>query len=632
MMNLTIDYYPYPLGVRCVEEKGKKGLFVSYVSDVSESVECGIVLFDQKSGEKLAEYPFNDRQRIGKVYFQTIENVEPGKVSYLFYEGNKLIADRHAKGFAGSDIYGEPKGEEDYKAILETKAYNWGTDKRPKLPYEECVVYCLHVRGFTKHSTSGVKGKGTFAGIIEKLPYLKELGITTLELQPAYEFNELQKPVAPKTKSVGIVVKEDAQRLNYWGYKEAFYYAPKRSYSKGNNPSREFKDMVKALHENGMEVVMQFYFPEGIAHAEILEILRFWRVFYHVDGFHIMGNDLPVKEAAEDVFLQDCKLWHYDFPVKELYSDNQMPAYRNLASYNDGFMYDVRRLLKGDEGMLYDVMQRLRANPATHGVINYVSNYYGFTMMDLVSYERKHNEDNGENNRDGSDYNCSWNCGAEGNSRKKQVVALREKQLKNAFTFLMLSQGTPLFFMGDEFGNSQKGNNNPYCQDNDITWLNWRDLIKNKALFEYVKDMIAFRKAHGVFCRPKECMLMDYKSCGYPDLSYHGSEAWKPSWEHYSRHIGFMLCGEYAQSDRGNYYYVAINMHWETKEFALPKLPKGVSWNCCFSTTGEYPERKVNTETVSDKEEKSKVMKMDWKKDDTYTVASRSIAVFVGSR
>lgn len=619
MMNFTRDYYPYPLGVRYLEEKGKKGLFASYVS---ESEDCGIVLFDRKTGEELRKYPFSAEQRVGKVYYQVVSDIEPKNVSYLFYEGDKLIADRRAKGFAGTDCFGEVKAEADYKAIVEEKTYDWGTDKLPKLPYEDCIAYCLHVRGFTKHNTSGVKGKGTFAGIVEKIPYLKELGITTLELQPAYEFNELPKAEPVKTQNKNVLVKEEEVKLNYWGYKEAFYYAPKRSYAKSAEPAKEFKDMVKALHENGMEVVMQFYFPETVSHTEMLEILRFWHVVYHVDGFHLLGAGLPVKEVAIDAFLQDCKLWYYEFPVKELYPNGQKPVYRNLAAYNDSYMYDVRRLLKGDEGMVYDVMKQMRANPSTNGVINYLTNYYGFTLMDLVSYERKYNEDNGEDNKDGTDYNCSWNCGAEGPSRKKQIVALREKQLKNAFSFLLLSQGTPLFFMGDEFGNSQKGNNNPYCQDNEVTWLNWRDLNKNQALFEYVKELIAFRKAHGVFHLPKECMLMDYKSCGYPDLSYHGSEAWKPSWEHYSRHVGFMLCGEYAQGDRGSFYYVAVNMHWESQEFALPKLPKGKKWICSVSTDAENMTKQVETVV-----EKSEVVK-----DAVYTIAPRSVAVFVGTK
>ena len=617
MMNISQKLYPYPLGVRYFEEKGKKGLFASYVS---EKEECGIVLFDRKTGDELGKYSFTPEQRIGKVYYQTILNIESKNVSYLFYEEDKPVADRHARGFVGADSFGEAKGETDYKAIIEEKAYDWGTEKLPKLPYEECVAYCLHVRGFTKHNTSGVRGKGTFAGIIEKIPYLKELGITTLELQPAYEFNEQPKPEEQK-RDKNILRKEERDRLNYWGYKEAFYYAPKRSYAKGD-PVKEFKDMVKALHENHMEVVMQFYFPETIVGPEVVEILRFWHFTYHVDGFHLMGNQLPVKEVAEDAFLKDCKLWYYDFPVKDLYPNEKKPAYRNLASYHDGYMYAVRRLLKGDEGMVYDVMKLMRANPSTNGVINYVSNYWGFTMMDLVSYERKHNEDNGEENRDGNDNNCSWNCGVEGPTHKKQVVTLREKQLRNAFAFLMLSQGTPLFFMGDEFGNSQKGNNNPYCQDNEVTWLNWKDLNKNKALYEYVKELIAFRKTHGVFHLPKECMLMDYKSCGYPDLSYHGSEAWKPSWEHYSRQVGFLLCGKYAGEWEDNFYYVAVNMHWEAHEFALPKLPKGKRWSCCFSTDWQKQVR----------EREALAEKKAFPREAVYTIAPRSITVFLGSK
>ena len=190
MMNFTREYYPYPLGVRYLEEKGKKGLFVSLVS---ENEKCGIVLFDRKTGEELGKYPFLPEQRVGKVFYQSIFNIEPKNVSYLFYEGDKLMADKRAKGFAGADSFGEPKGDADYKGIVEEKAYDWEADRLPKLPYEECIAYCLHVRGFTKHNTSGVRGKGTFAGIIEKIPYLKELGITTLELQPAYEFNEMPK-------------------------------------------------------------------------------------------------------------------------------------------------------------------------------------------------------------------------------------------------------------------------------------------------------------------------------------------------------------------------------------------------------------------------------------------------------
>lgn len=634
-MNMTQKFYPYPLGVQYFEQKGIKGINAAFSS---KERECGIVLFDQRTGEEVSRHPFLPENKVGRVYYQTITGIDPQKISYLFYEGERLIADWHAKGFAGKDVYGEAKDAEDYKAVLEQKVYDWGEDRLPQIPYEDCVAYCLHVRGFTRHSSSGVKAKGTFAGIIEKIPYLKELGITTLELQPVYEFNELPKP-EKKKQNKKVLVKDEESKLNYWGYKEGFYYAPKRSYAKGTDACKECKDMIKALHENGMEAVLQFYFPEGVSKLEILEILRFWRFTYHADGFHLMGNGLPVKELAEDAYLSDCKLWYYDFPMDELYSEGNQPKLRKLATYTDAYMYDVRKLLKGDEGMLYEVMKRMRANPSSNGIVNYLTNYYGFTMMDMVSYEQKHNEDNGEHNKDGNDYNCSWNCGAEGATRKKQVLTLREKQLKNAFTFLMLSQGTPLFFMGDEFGNSQKGNNNPYCQDNEVAWLNWKDLHKNKALYEYVKALIAFRKTHSVFHQAKECMLMDYKSCGYPDLSYHGSEAWKPSWEYYGRHVGFMLCGEYAPYRKEAFYYVAINMHWEERTFALPKLPKGMKWAECLTTSETKAllaeeVQKPTAEMVKEEAgfQKKPEIKNTGIKESIYTLAPRSIAVFKGSK
>ncbi len=605
MLNSKQGFCPYPLGVTYFEDRSCKELRVSFAS---EREKCGIILYDRNTLKEVGRYPFSKTQRMGKVYYLRIPGIDAKKVSYLFYEDDKLVEDKKAVCYTDTVEYGIAKDATSYRAGFVTKEYDWGEDKLPQLSYEESVAYVLHVRGFTKHSSSGVKAKGTFQGIIEKIPYLKELGITTLEIQPAYEFNELVKIDTERhNTSKGIVIKEEERKLNYWGYQEGYYYSPKCSYAKSADAVTEFKNMVKALHANQMELIMQFYFPASVPKLEILDVLRFWHFTYHVDGFHLMGDNMPVKQLAEDAFLADCKLWYYHFPVEELYPDSQKPANVRLATYNDGYMYDLRRLLKGDEGMLYEVMKHMRTKTATHGVINYLTNYYGFTMTDLVTYERKYNEANGEANKDGNDCNFSWNCGIEGSTRKKQIQILREKQIKNAFALLLLSQGTPLFFMGDEFGNSQKGNNNPYCQDNDVTWLNWKDLQKNIKQFHYVKNLIAYRKNHGVFHLEHECMIMDYKGCGYPDISYHGSEAWKPSWEHYSRHMGFMLCGEYAKDCEGKFFYVAINMHWEVHTFALPKLPKGLAWKKEFSTEVEEGE-------------------------DIYQIAPRSITVFVGEK
>ncbi len=581
------------------------------VSFVSEEENCGIILYDKKSGKEIKRISFPKAQKIGNVYYMDVENVNPQKISYMFYENERLVVDKYAKAYQVEGKYGALKGAEAYKAVLTDGSYDWEGDSFPYLAYEESIVYGMHIRGFTKHSSSGVKGKGTFAGVIEKLPYLKELGVTTVEFQPIYEFNEIPA-IEKNIKQQQMLLQEP--KLNYWGYQEAYYYAPKQAYSDKADASAECKDMIKAFHKNNMEVIMQVYFKNDTSIHDIVQVLRFWHIEYHVDGFHLIGEVPQIKEIVNDAFLSNCKLWYGQFPVNELYSAHEKPQYRRLATYNDGYMYDMRRFLKGDEGMLYEVVKHMRINPSTNGVINYITNYYGFTMADLVSYDRKYNEANGENNKDGVDYNFSWNCGVEGSSRKKQILALREKQMRNAFTLLMLSQGTPFFFMGDEFGNSQKGNNNPYCQDNDITWLNWKDLSKNKGMHNFVKELIVLRKNTGVFHLPKECMIMDYKSCGHPDISYHGSEAWKPSWEHYNRHIGFMLCGEYAQDCVGNFYYVAVNMHWEDHEFALPKLPKKKKWKKLMETGNKE-------QVVSDS--KGNAI------DTVYSIEKRSIAVFV---
>ena len=583
-------------GAHVYAENGVQYVCFSYASQCAE---CGVVLFDRESGKEVNRYAFDAKNQIGSVYYMVLEDFDTEKLSYLFYEKDELVSDKKAKCIIGNFEYGLPKEEAAYKAGFGCDSYDWEQDVFPGLTYEESIGYCMHVRGFTKHSSSGVKAKGTFAGIIEKISYLKDLGITTLELQPAYEFNECPEKVSNEVS--GAILKSENKKLNYWGYQDAYYYCPKKTYAASKDAGTEFKNLVKALHKNSMEIVMQFYFPTDFCRSEIIHILRFWHMNYHVDGFHLLGEGLTIKDIATDPFLSKTKIWYEQFPMAEISSALEVPKYPHLAVYNDGYLYDMRKFLKGDEGTLYNAMKQMRSKPKTHGVVNYFTNYYGFTMADLCSYERKHNEENGEDNRDGNDCNYSWNCGAEGPTRKKQVLLLREKQMKNAFTLLFLSQGMPLIFMGDEFGNSQKGNNNPYCQDNEITWLNWKDLIKNQKLTEYFKGLIALRKENQIFRMPKECMIMDYKACGFPDLSYHGEEAWKPSWEHYVRHIGFMLCGRYEKEPRELFYYVAVNMHWEEHEFALPKLPKGMQWEVSVSTEETKVSGAVATEVQADK-------------------------------
>ncbi len=567
---------PYPLGAHCEKE----GIRFSFVSQVRN---CGVILYDLKTGEKLYSLPFTDEERIGSIYCKYIKNINPDEISYQFYEGERLLADPFARGFAKSAPYGKRREESSLKAVFPKQDFDWEGDVRPLLPYRDCVCCCMHVRGFTKHASSGAEHKGTFLGVIEKLPYLKESGFTTIELQPAYEFWEME------TKEE-IEKDAAAERINYWGYKKGYYMMPKQGYAAGKDAAAEFKEMVKAFHQNGMEIIMQFYFPAGVRACDIPEILRYWVLEYHVDGFHLKGEGLSVGLIAEDPFFSDTKIWYDSFDTEAVCGKKQ--DYKNLAFYQDAYMTDMRRFLKGDENMLNSVMYHMRHIPDGAGRIHYFSNYYGMTLADTVSYDYKHNEANGEENRDGSNENFSWNCGEEGPTRRLKVKELRQRQIKNAMCLLLFSQSTPLLFMGDEFGNSQKGNNNPYCQDNSVTWLNWNDLEKNSELYEFWKKLVSFRKEHPILHPEKELSVMDSLSCGYPGLSYHGQNAWKPGLEGSNRQIGIMYCGKYANHG-GNedvFCYLAVNMHWESRKLGLPKLPKDMKWVRCIQTAKQETE------------------------------------------
>lgn len=579
---------PYPLGAHA--EGG--GVRFSFVSKAEA---CGILLYDRQTGKLSDKIPFAGEDRIGNVYCRTVGDIDTKACTYLFYEDERLIPDIRGRVFPKRVPYGRERTAEDMKAGFLTEDFDWEGDCFPRIPYRNAVCYCLHVRGFTKHVSSGVEHKGTFSGIKEKIPYLKEIGITTLELQPAYEFTEIplreERLRKPDCVTVpGIAGKPAETKLNYWGYKKGYYYAPKAAYAASADAAGELKELVKELHRNGMELVMQFYFPKEVKNSEILDILCFWMLEYHVDGFHVLGEDLPVDMLAGDDLLADSKLWFCGFDTDSIYERNEQPRLPHLAEYNDAWYYDMRRYLKGDGNMLGGVLYHMRHIPQKAGAVHYLSNYYGFTLADLVSYDYKHNEENGEENRDGSDYNCSWSCGDEGPTRRRSVRELRQKQMKNAMCLILLSQSTPLIFMGDEFGNSQKGNNNPYCQDNSVTWLDWRGIKRNAQLHEFWKMLVGFRRRNPILRPERELRLMDTLSCGYPDLSYHGQYAWRPETEGNYRHVGIMLCGRYAEAAEerdGDFLYLAMNMHWESRSLALPKLPRGRKWELAFSTEPE---------------------------------------------
>ena len=506
-------------------------------------------------------------------------------LQYVFRADDKVVIDPRAQLVLGRVPYADMSERSPLKirAGFCEHQYDWGEDKSPlNIPYENVVAYYLHVRGFTMDAASHVRHRGTFLGLREKIPYLKDLGVNQVILMPAYEYEEvMEKKGKPRAG-------EEAKKLNYWGYTKSWYFAPKAGYSFGPRPDMEFRDMVKALHLAGIEIVMEFSFPDEVPADLALGALLWWAQEYHIDGFRLLARNEICKLAASCQQLAGTKLLspYFDDPVTADEPDYKQPqvqaVYRNLADCNTGYRTDCRRILKGDEGMLQSFIGRVRHSRKQVACVNYLTDHDGFTLWDLVSYDRKHNEENGEQGTDGAATEYSWNCGVEGPSKKQSVQALRLRQAKNALAMLLLSRGTPMLLAGDEFGNSQGGNNNPYCIDSAVTWLNWSSRKKDKELHDFVKALIAFRKAHPVLCEADKGEGTFRNEKGYPFFSCHTNRAWYTNTEQQDRHVGMMYCSREDQKD--TYLYVAYNFDWEEQEFALPYLPEGMNWKAVLST------------------------------------------------
>lgn len=552
-----------------------------HVCVASAAETCSLLLYRQGEAGPFSRLEFSGEDRVGDVWNMTVSGKDFSDVEYCFEMDGKLCADPYGRMFTGRDVWGDLEAVDHVmRTPVVIPEFDWEDDKMPRIPYEDSVIYRAHLRGFTKHFSSKSKDKGTFRAAKEKISYLKELGITTLELLPINEFAEVMLP--DRVDGDPFSVDKPTGKINYWGYTPGFYFAPKASYSSGikKDPVREFKSLVKALHQEGMELIIELYFTGEESPSFVLDVVRFWVKEYHVDGVHLVGSTFA-DLIGKDPYLSRTKLLAVSWDGLE------SGKTKHFAEYNDGFLVDMRRVLKGDEDEMNHLIFRSKRNPKHCGIINYMAGTNGFTMMDMVSYDTKHNEGNGENNQDGTSYNYSWNCGVEGVTRKKKVVELRKKQIRNAFLLLFLSQGTPLFLAGDEFGNSQNGNNNAYCQDNEVSWLNWNQLRANRDIYDFVKTLIAFRRAHPVFHMQEEPKIMDFLACGQPDVSYHGVKAWCPEFENFRRQLGILYCGEYGKKPDGtsdNSFFVAYNMHWEPHEFDLPNLPKKQNWSVVFDT------------------------------------------------
>lgn len=576
--------YPMVLGANKID-----GAY-NFAVELKEGEDASLVLYKKGDTTPELEISFAEGNRIGAVSSLRLTGFQAKNYEYNFRINGIICQDPYAYRILGREEFGQPFTEDEHSVrcgFLSERSYNWEGDKSPGISYENMILYKLHVRGYTRAGGNEANKKGTFRGLKNMIPYWKSLGINAVELMPAYEFFEVDRPSREK----GLVSKRgELSRVNFWGYTEGFYFAPKSSYCFASDSEKEVKDFIKALHQAGLECIMEFYFPYGTKPMTALKALHFWKIYYHVDGFHIIGDGVLAELYLKDPILAGSKLMMGGFDEGNLAAERK--GSRNAALYTPEFMQDMRCFLKSDEGKAESAAYRIRRNSDCYAVINYMASQDGFTLADTVSYNYRHNEENGEGNHDGSSYNFSWNCGVEGPCKKLAVRQIRERQLRNAFLLLLLSQGVPMIYGGDEFGNSQDGNNNAYCQDNLIGWIDWKARRRNKKLLDFVKDAISFRKAHPILHMATELKGSDYMAKGHPDVSVHGERAWYHSGDNTSRLLGIMYNGRYALRADGqpdDMIYVAYNFHWESRTLALPNLPEGMEWKKVADTGEETP-------------------------------------------
>ena len=542
----TMTGYPLPLGTSVKDD------IVNFSVAVESGKKCNLCIY--KRGEQTPEFTIElpEEHALGEVRYVAVPKTEVEHMEYNYEIDGEVILDPYVKAVV--------EYETTTRGNILIEEYDWEEDKPLGLPYHEIIAYNLHVRGFTMHKTSKVINKGTFAGVVEKISYLKDLGINQIQCMPFYAFEETK------------------HYKNYWGYGDAYCYAIKNAYAADWNAEKEFKDMIKACHKNGIEVVLYLPFTDKVSKQLIEECLRYYVMEYHIDGFVLNPYNAPMNSIMSDPILKKTK----------------------ILEYKDDFQNNMRSFLIGNEGTVQGVMWWVKQITKDIGCCNYITNHTGFTLHDLVSYNEKHNEANGENNFDGPDANFSWNCGSEGPTRKKAILELRKKQMRNAMFLLIMSQGTPCILAGDEFANSQNGNNNVYCQDNEIAWLDWKKLEKEEAFYNYVKTLIKLRKAYSVIGVDKPLLGVDKTSCGVPDVSFHGEEAWQIPNQMSSKHLGVY----YHHAD-GTDCFIAYNMNEKEQIFALPTLRKGKEWYSILSTADAQT---AESETLMDNQKETVVL------------------------
>lgn len=637
----------------CVASNG-----VSFTINSHGATRCTLLLFKPQAPKPYARIPFPDSYRIGDTYSMLVFDIKPDEFEYAFsfdgpYEPAKgllfneenVLLDPYSRAVTGQRKWGEkPEGGKDfeYRARVVKSSFDWGNIKQLEQPFGDLVIYETHVRGYTKDKSSGVSAPGTFAGLKDKIPYLKDLGINAVELMPIFEFDEME--------SARVV--DGVQLYNYWGYNTVSFFAPNTSYAfneEHNHEGDELKSLIKALKENGIEVILDVVFnhtAEGnemgpcfsfkgidnnvyymltpdahyynfsgcgnvmncnhpVVRSFIIDCLRHWAIEYRVDGFRfdlasILGRDQngapmanpPILESlAFDPVLGKMKLIAEAWDAGGLYQVGSFPSWNRWAEWNGRYRDDMRSFLKGDDGMAGNAITRITGSrdlysPESRGhkaSVNFMTCHDGFTLYDLYSYNEKHNEKNGWNNTDGDNNGHSWNCGAEGETDDPNVNGLRRRLIKNAFAALLCSRGPAMFFAGDEFCNTQFGNNNAYCQDNIISWLDWSRLEKFKEIHDFVRHMIQFRKEHPILRK-----MTKPSSCQFPEISVHNGTPFNASTDYKTKLIGIMYAGRNEEDTEDDIVFYCMNAYWEPLVMQLPVLPNGKHWHVDTNTNAEY--------------------------------------------
>ena len=625
---------------------------VNFTIHTHGATSCELLLFHRKAEEPYAVIPFPESYRIGFCYSMIVFDLDIEEFEYAYrldgpydekkglrFDKNKILLDPYARAVTGQSQWGHVNNaQHGYRARVVQSNFDWGDQRHHSIPMEDLIIYELHVRGFTMDESSGVKHHGTFEGLREKIPYLKELGVNAVELMPIFEFDEM--------RDVRLI--DENELIDFWGYNPVSFFAPNTSYCSSmeyNREGLELKTLIKDLHDNGIEVILDVVFnhtaegnefgpcfsfkgfdnniyymltPDGhyynfsgcgntlncnhpVVRDMILECLRYWVIEYRVDGFRfdlasILGrNDdgTPLSQPpllrslAFDSILGNVKLIAEAWDAGGLYQVGSFPSWKRWAEWNGRYRDDMRRFLKGDDFLAQTAAARITGSPDLYdpayrggnASINFLTCHDGFTLYDLYSYNQKHNEANGWGNTDGADDNNSWNCGVEGETDDPAILALRKRLMKNACAILLCSRGTPMFLSGDEFADTRYGNNNPYCQDNLISWLDWSLLKKNKDLFDFFQYMIRFRKDHPVIRKDLEPSYL-----GVPAMSTHGLTPDETNFSGDSHVVCVRFAGYNETTQKEDLVYLAVNSGWFPVTLTLPELPEHYKWKVAVNT------------------------------------------------